>query len=196
MADARGSYNKAWREANKHRVKEMNRRTYLKNREKNLEYAKRYREDHREETNAKKKKWDEENKEYRIAYRSEWYQKNRDKQIAYHKARTRAIRLEVLTHYGLFCSCCGEQDWEFLTIDHIEGGGNIHREELKVFGTNFYFWLKKNNFPSGYRTLCFNCNCAMGSLGYCPHQIGIGEFYHAQKVSELKLAALAKGVKK
>lgn len=142
----------------------------------------------REQKLAAMKKWRLENIEYRKEYMARWYENNREEQISYHKAKTRVLRLEILTHYGMFCACCGEQDWEFLTIDHIKGGGTKHREDMNIYGTHFYRWLKKNNFPSGYRTLCFNCNCAIGSLGYCPHQRAVE--------TEMKLAALAKGIKK
>lgn len=48
-----------------------------------------------------------------------------------------------------------------LTIDHPKGDGA--EERRKLFGTRlragapFYRWLKKHNFPDGYRVLCFNC---------------------------------------
>lgn len=31
-------------------------------------------------------------------------------------------------------------------------------------------WLKKNNYPPGFRVLCMNCNFSLGMRGYCPHQ--------------------------
>jgi hypothetical protein len=40
-------------------------------------------------------------------------------------------------------------------------------------------WLKRNNFPSGYRVLCMNCNHGRKrNGGICPHEL------HRQK-SEL-----------
>lgn len=41
-----------------------------------------------------------------------------------------------------------------LSIDHIKGGGNKH---LKLIKGNLYNWLIKNNFPTGFQTLCMNC---------------------------------------
>jgi hypothetical protein len=76
-------------------------------------------------------------------------------------------REEVLSHYGEKCICCGESELKFLTIDHIDGGGNSHREKI---GSNIYRWLIKNSFPQGFRILCFNCNCAIGIYGKCPHE--------------------------
>jgi hypothetical protein len=32
-----------------------------------------------------------------------------------------------------------------------------------------YLWLKRNNYPTGFRVLCHNCNLAIGFYGYCPH---------------------------
>jgi hypothetical protein len=81
----------------------------------------------------------------------------------------------VLNHYGgnpPECFCCGETFVEFLSLDHINGGGRRHRAELKKigFGGRFYLWLIKNNFPKEYRVLCNNCNMSLGFYGYCPHQ--------------------------
>ena len=30
------------------------------------------------------------------------------------------------------CACCGEKELSFLTIDHINGKGNIHRKEMEL----------------------------------------------------------------
>jgi hypothetical protein len=56
---------------------------------------------------------------------------------------------------------------EFLTMDHINGGGNQHRKKIKE---SIYRWLYHNNFPSGFRVLCANCNMSYGLFGYCPHK--------------------------
>jgi len=77
------------------------------------------------------------------------------------------IRLDVLLMYGNKCVCCGEKNNEFLTIDHINGGGTKHRKEI---GASFYLWLERNNYPNEYRVLCMNCNFSIGIRGYCPHQ--------------------------
>lgn len=85
-------------------------------------------------------------------------------------ARYASKRLAVLSHYSnnkLECACCGEHHLEFLTIDHISGGGNEHRREI---GDNLYRWLVLNNFPPGFQVLCSNCNTALGIYGACPHQ--------------------------
>jgi len=45
-------------------------------------------------------------------------------------------------------------------------GGGKHRKELG--NKSIYKWLVQNNFPSGFQTLCYNCNFAKGSKKCCP----------------------------
>lgn len=83
-------------------------------------------------------------------------------------ARTKQL---ILDHYGAFCSCCGEANPKFLTIDHINDDGAEHRREIGRGSRNFYAWLVKNSFPTGFRTLCFNCNAGRHwNGGICPHE--------------------------
>jgi hypothetical protein len=42
-----------------------------------------------------------------------------------------------------------------LTIDHIDGGGRQARIRTRYW--NFYKWLARRGFPSGYQVLCMNC---------------------------------------
>lgn len=102
-------------------------------------------------------------------YRERNPEKLREKNRRYREQ----IRKEVLGYYsnGAFkCACCGENHYEFLAIDHIRGGGKKHLQEIGGGGFMFYLWLKRNNYPSDYRVLCYNCNFAFGHYGYCPHQ--------------------------
>jgi hypothetical protein len=67
----------------------------------------------------------------------------------------------IISHYSngtMKCAKCGFSDIRTLSIDHINGGGRKHAQELKKAGTIFYRWLIKNNFPEGYQVLCMNCN--------------------------------------
>ena len=90
------------------------------------------------------------------------------------KDRQRRLRLRVLKHYGgedPACACCKEKRLEFLSIDHIEGGGNEQRRRDNVrSGASFNYWLVRNHFPTGFRLRCHNCNMARGFYGVCPHE--------------------------
>jgi len=87
------------------------------------------------------------------------------------------LRLLVLDYYGGACACCGESREPFLVIDHMDGGGNDHREEIKPSathgrgggGAHMYKWLVANDFPPGFQVLCANCNMAKDRPGGCPH---------------------------
>ncbi len=85
------------------------------------------------------------------------------------KKNIKAIRLEVFEAYGgARCACCGEDGYDFLTLDHRHGGGGKHRRKLGG-SLMVYRWLIKKGFPQGYQVLCWNCNAAKRALGECPH---------------------------
>ncbi len=86
------------------------------------------------------------------------------------KSQTAERQQIVLNHYGNRCTCCGEDHKEFLTIDHINGGGTKHKKELRLTGKKFYKWIIDNNFPDDLQILCMNCNWVRGRVGYCPHE--------------------------
>lgn len=90
----------------------------------------------------------------------------------YWRVRHDSDKLQVLSNYSigkLACVCCGESEYEFLTIDHINGGGRHHRRTMTH--SHLYKWLIDNGLPEGYQVLCYNCNCAKGKLGKCPHTL-------------------------
>lgn len=122
-----------------------------------LEYSRKYRERNRDKINKKNRK-------------SYW--KDVEKSRQHTKNWRNKIKIEIITHYGGKCACCGEARIEFLSIDHIDGGGMKHLRSLgfKQGGTQFYCWLRRENYPKGFRVLCFNCNRSYGMYGYCPHQ--------------------------
>ena len=68
------------------------------------------------------------------------------------------LKEEVLTYYGNGkCACvkCGHTTLASLSIDHINGKGSREKREKGI--GNYYAWLKKEGYPSGYQTLCMNC---------------------------------------
>lgn len=120
----------------------------------------------------KYKKDIKENKQnyHKKMYKLKWYRKKRSKSA---KIRWLKLKRIIISHYSKEdnkCACCKERHLEFLSIDHIKGGGTKHRKEIGA--GNFYIWIIRNNFPDGFRVLCFNCNWAM-RLGKCPHKRSI-----------------------
>ena len=92
-------------------------------------------------------------------------EKNSEVRLRYYKK----LRQDVLDAYGRACLCCGESKEEFLTVDHINGGGR--KERKRYPGGGFYLSLRKRGFPKDeYRLLCMNCNMSFGRYGYCPHR--------------------------
>src|SRR6266851_8562638 len=88
--------------------------------------------------------------------------------LLYGKQWRTDLKKEIMSHYGALCACCGESEIVFLSIDHINGDGYQRRKLEHGAGQKFYYWLKKNGFPSDFQILCFNCNWAK-RLGECPH---------------------------
>jgi len=102
--------------------------------------------------------------------RKNWVTKNPEVVKEYAHNRNQRLKEEVIRHYGAQCECCTITEIEFLALDHINGGGSAHRRQLKKEGTgNFYLWIINEGFPLGFRTLCHNCNFAIGKYGFCPH---------------------------
>jgi len=78
------------------------------------------------------------------------------------------MRRKVFAHYGTECECCGEPNEKLLSIDHINDDGAEHRRRIR---TRIASWLVKNNYPPGFRILCFGCNAGRYlNGGICPHE--------------------------
>ena len=79
---------------------------------------------------------------------------NNKKRVKY----TASYKEQALDAYGgRVCVGCGETEFCCLSIDHEAQDGCEHREEQCGTGTPFYQWLKRNNWPPGFRVLCMNC---------------------------------------
>mgnify|MGYP001609560470 CR=1 FL=1 len=113
------------------------------------------------------------NKDQYRERQTKWRTECRERYLESHRnlatKRRRELKIKVIAAYGGKCKCCGEINKEFLTIDHINGGGRKHIKEVGGGGA-FYYWIVKNDYPKDLRLLCFNCNCSLGFYGYCPHK--------------------------
>jgi hypothetical protein len=73
----------------------------------------------------------------------------------------------MLAAYGGRCSCCGETETAFLTLEHLNGDGAAHRREVHDAVAD----LRRRGWPKGEHTvLCMNCNWAR-RVGRCPHEM-------------------------
>ena len=102
-----------------------------------------------------------------------WYAKNQGRALAYMAQYRKETKDVVFNAYGGYiCACCGETEKRFLTIDHIDGGGNKHRKETGMkSGNEFYIWLRLQGFPAGYQVYCYNCNLGKRhNNNVCPHK--------------------------
>lgn len=102
-----------------------------------------------------------------------WRRDNPQRTALYSRRRKEKVRRLVLTYYGrgtLACVCCGEGRYEFLALDHIDGGGGAHRRAIgRQDSLGMCRWAIENGWPPMFRTLCHNCNAATAYYGVCPH---------------------------
>jgi hypothetical protein len=106
--------------------------------------------------------------EYMREYTKECLDRNRRNS----KKQRNLLRRRTIESYGGRCACCGEDKFEFLTIDHVYNDGAKQRKEHGFLsGPAFYRWLRDNGFPKDrFQVLCMNCNCAKSWWGECPHE--------------------------
>ncbi len=79
-----------------------------------------------------------------------------------------SYKQQVFNKFNNKCSCCGETNTLFLTIEHCNNDGLQHRKSGKV-----RVYLDTLNDTEGkYTLLCMNCNWARGQYGHCPHELG------------------------
>lgn len=78
------------------------------------------------------------------------------------------IRAEMVEAYGGHCACpkCPEVNPAFLTLEHVNGDGRMHRARTR----HVYEDLRKQGWPKeGYTLLCWNCNAMTRGGKVCPH---------------------------
>ena len=88
------------------------------------------------------------------------------------RGRRHIDRQLVLNHYGRQCAYCEDKRVYFLTMDHINNDGAEHRRQMNKgkssrsrSGSPIYQWLRTHGYPTGFQTLCFNCNSAKAIYG-------------------------------
>lgn len=91
------------------------------------------------------------------------------RRVSQQQRHVEKTRKRVFDHYGRICGCCGAE--EDLSIDHINGDGAEHREQLtgdrRRGSYRFYLWLIRNGYPEGFQVLCRRCNHSKAKTGRC-----------------------------
>jgi len=82
--------------------------------------------------------------------------------------KLRFLIIEKYTKGKNECNCCGEDNLNLLTIDHINNDGKAHRKKVGI-GIAFYKWVIFNEYPKDLQKLCMNCNWGKSRFGKCPH---------------------------
>jgi hypothetical protein len=99
------------------------------------------------------------------------FTKNRSKYLENRRIVEKNKRIKIFDYYGGKCECCGESNYHFLSIDHKDSNGSVHRKQKRI---NIHDEIIRNNFPQDYQILCFNCNFARefygGKYKICPHK--------------------------
>lgn len=120
------------------------------------------------ENAERQRKWRAENAAREKELQASKYERHGHKYRKQMKSKRVERREIVLKHYGgnpPRCAICNGDSYDTLCIDHVNGGGNKHRAELKRKTDGFYRWLIEQNFPDGFRVLCHNCNNTLGAYG-------------------------------
>ncbi|MDX9913234.1 MAG: hypothetical protein RBS77_01490 [Candidatus Moranbacteria bacterium] len=112
-----------------------------------------------------------------VAYSTEWKRKDpehRERSNAWDRSRNQKIKLQLVAVYGGKCTCCGETEPQFLTLEHLNKDGQQHREAVNGNknrgGMKIYLDVIKRGFPSEYTILCMNCNFSEKDSRSCPHK--------------------------
>lgn len=150
-----------WYAENRERANERARQRYAANREAVKERSREYREANLEAARERQRQYNQEHPERQRARSERWKAANQDAVKASGRRYGASLRTAVFDHYGWACTCCGST--KRLSIDHVNGDGREHREQL--FGSNrggrtfgLYRWLIASGFPDGFQTLCKPCN--------------------------------------
>lgn len=121
------------------------------------------------EQKQQREMWAREHPDKMRRYKEAWRANNPAKARRSCREEHRRLRREIIAGYGGVCVHCGDDRWQVLTVDHINGGGTRHRKQFHGNAGMFYRWLRDQGFPrDDYRLLCYNCNCARAHTGALP----------------------------
>lgn len=164
--EQRKQYHKEWRE---------------KNRDKWNAYGAKWYQQNKNRHGKTSYEWDKRNPGKRKEISANWYAENKEHKSEEQRIRLLKYKTFVVEAYGGKCSCCGEKEIGFLTVEHLAKNGDAHR---KVRG-NFYHYLVRNNFPDKdiLSILCMNCNWIERNGRVCPHRLKVASASTSEAVA-------------
>lgn len=152
------------------------------------EQMRKYYQDHRESIKERNKKYSDthrnlpEVKAQRKAYWDKYYVLNKAEINERVSDIQKRLRKEVFSAYGNVCSCFGEDEFVFLSLDHVLGDGALDKRTSGRRGHSLLLKIKALGYPDTYRILCHNCNLGRYlNGGVCPHE--------AARICEFSLVA-------
>jgi hypothetical protein len=143
------------------------------------EYMREWRKNHKDDVRKTNRKYYETHLEEWRKYRNRYILSHGEQIKERIKISHQNLKFSVLAIYSEGqpeCSCCGETEISFLSIDHINNDGADHRRKFArkyctFRGYQFYLWLRKYGFPEGFQVLCMNCQFGKKhNAGICPHK--------------------------
>jgi hypothetical protein len=139
---------------------------------------------HKNKRSAQSIKWKKDNPGKVKSYHYKYYQAHKEKRKIIVQEKNKELFNEILNYYGHQCSIIDCGGIENLRVDHIGGKDN---GDGYLKGHKLWRWLKKNNFPPGFRILCQRCNALDGYHRNSPFGInGIDKLIELVKNNENK----------
>jgi hypothetical protein len=183
VSEERKEYFKKYREEHKEQRREYGKKYAEEHKEECNERSRIWHENHKDRHKEAIKKWNTEHIEEMREYRKKYYQEHKtdidkhkvNRNTVYHaeqqRNRNKNLRKKFFEMYGNKCVCCGESEYIFLTMDHVQNDGNKRRERYGNNNLKEYRTAIKEYQPEIYQVLCYNCNHAKHiNGGICPHK--------------------------
>ena len=162
---------KEYYEKHRDEILEKNRKYYRDNRTKMLLQMKEWRDNNKEKHREKSRMWRKNNPE-KV---KQGNIRNRESIRLWSKKELKRLKYEVIKKYSknkIECMCCGEDVYDFLTIEHIKNDGNEDSKKFKS-SRKWYKHLIEKNLYDRITIACWNCNCGRNIREdkKCPHEV-------------------------
>jgi hypothetical protein len=104
-------------------------------------------------------------------YIRNWQVRNKARVATRARSQRQTLRLAALAYYGGIpprCFCCFNGFTDHLTVAAMDG--EILFGTTGRTGTALYRKLAREDYPEGYRVLCWNCLMSRSLYHACPHE--------------------------